>query len=114
MFSIDEKDLLLLALLDERNKLKDALGTTGNIALLEDCERLLERIRHNGWMRCSESKPEDTSDVLIIDDGETAVGYYLKFAKEWYRCGHYGSEDIKVEPTYWMPIPTKPKKKFKV
>lgn len=110
MFMADEKDLLLMALLDERAKHKDKISTTGDLAMMEMCDRLVERIRHNGWMPATDAVPEDSGDILMIDEGETVVGYYLSYSKAWFRCGQYGSDDIQVTPEYWMPIPRAPRK----
>lgn len=110
MFMVDEKDLLLMALLDERKKLKDALSTTGDLAMMEACDRLVERVEHNGWIPAAQFAPEDSGDILMIDEGETVVGYYLSYSKAWFRCGQCGSDDIQVTPEYWMPIPRAPRK----
>lgn len=101
---IDDKDLLLMALMHERQAKSE--GENVDAEMLWKIDSLISKIRLNGWIPVAMHKPSKADDVLVIDDGEVAVGYMFPISGEWYRVGV--SEDIRIEPTLWMPIPKAP------
>lgn len=52
------------------------------------------------WISVYDSKPDDTRDVLVFDDGEIKTGFY--------HAGWVVLDDESDEVTHWMELPEPP------
>ena len=66
----------------------------------------------DGWIGCSERKPEDTKMLLAFSQGEIVAAYWnwvvnpIDYKK--YRAFTYLSGNILDDVTHWMPLPEPP------
>jgi len=66
------------------------------------------------WIDCKDRLPENTNDVLVIDEnGLMAVSCYF-FAKNEYLWENRDDQIRLGNVTYWMPLPNPPNELDKV